>query len=80
MIVHVQLLIKHIYLFNNGYIPLYFLLLLLYDVVSIYIVSGYNFYLTDPIRVQLHFLILVRVDTTFHSRIRREQVLPSNFQ
>ena len=69
-----------IYLFNNGYIPLYFLLLLLYDLGSIYIVSGSNYDLTCPIHVQLHLLILLRVDTAFHSRIRREQVLPSNFQ
>ena len=52
----------------------------MYDLLSIYIVSEYNFDSMYRIRVQLHFLILVRVDTAFYSRICREQVLPSNFQ
>ena len=51
-----------------------------YFYYTIYIVSGYNFDLTYPIRVQFHFLILVCVVTAFHSRIGREQVLPRNFQ
>ena len=45
----------------------------MYDLVSIYIVSGYNFDLTYPIRVQLHFLILARVGTAFHLRTSSAQ-------
>ena len=52
----------------------------MYGLVLIYVVFGYNFDLRHPTRVQLHFLILARVHVAFNSRIRREKVVPSNFQ